>query len=263
MARRQAVESALRRLVAVPLIALSVCAASCGNDEGPGPGMTAAQHNEAGWTSYSAQDYSSASAHFSDALGLDPGLTEARLGLAWCEAQEGGYSAALDDFDEVIDAGEYVADAFAGRSATALAASEDSLAIASAESTLAIDAEYEFHRQNGYNWRDLRLIMAQAYFALARYEEAQGQVDILDVDNGLDPGAPGTWVVNGVAHPTYQAALAMEIEVLLSVEGGGVLARTAEAIVSPLEWGSASVPQGGLPAPRALDGSLTVGYTKR
>jgi tetratricopeptide (TPR) repeat protein len=224
MTRRPVVGSALSWTAAVSLIALFVCVTSCGNDESPGPETTAAQHNEAGWTSYGARDYAGASEHFSAALELDPSLTEARLGLAWCDAQEHAYGEALDGFDAVIEAREYVADAFAGRSATALAASEDSLAIASAESTLAMAPEYEFDRNDEYNWRDLRLIMAQAYFALARYADAQGQVDVLDGDNGLDPEAPSTWMVNGVAHPTYEAALAMEIEFLRSVEGGGVLA---------------------------------------
>lgn len=229
MARRPVVKSTPMWLAAVPLIALLFCVSSCGKDEGPGPGMTAAEHNEAGWTSYGLHDYAGASAHFSEALGLDPALTEARLGLAWCEAQAGEYPTALDGFNEIIDTGEYVADAYAGRAATALAASEYSLAIASAESTLAIDSQYAFHRRDEYNWRDLRLIMAQAYFALAQYSNAQGQVDILDPDNGLDPGDPGTWVVDGVTHPTYEAALVMEIDVLGFMEGGGALASMAEA----------------------------------
>ena len=208
-------------LVAVSLSVLLVCVSSCGEDEGPGPGVTAAEHNEAGWTSYNNGDYAGAHSHFSEALGLDPGLTEARLGLAWCKAHEGEYCTALDAFDDVMEAGESVADAFAGRAATALAAWQESPAVASAESTLARDPAYEFVRRDEYNWRDLRLVLAQAYFALARYSDAQVQVNILDPDNGLDPGNSETWVVDGEIHPTYEAALAMEIELLWSMEDGG------------------------------------------
>jgi len=231
MARRPAVRSAVTWLVAVPLIALLVCVSSCGDDEGPGPGTTASDHNEAGWSSYANGDHTNARASFEKALGLEAGLIEARLGLAWCEAHDGEYSTALDDFDEVMETGEYVADAFAGRAATALAASQDSLAIASAESTLARDHVYEFSRHDKYNWRDLRLIMAQAYFALAQYSDAQAQVDILDPDNGLDPADSESWVVDGQTHLTYEAALAMEIEWLRSTEGGGVLASAAEPLL--------------------------------
>ena len=137
----------------------------------------------------------------------------------------------LAHLDEVIGTGEYVEDAFAGRAATALAASENLLAIASAESTLARDHVYEFSRHDKYNWRDLRLIMAQAYFALAQYSDAQAQVDILDPDNGLDPADSESWVVDGQTHLTYEAALAMEIEWLRSTEGGGVLASAAEPLL--------------------------------
>jgi tetratricopeptide (TPR) repeat protein len=192
--------------------------------------MTASDHNEAGWSSYANGHYTNAHASFEKALGLEAGLIEARLGLAWCEAHDGEYSTALDDFDEVMETGEYVADAFAGRAATALAVSQDSLAIASAESTLARDPVYEFSRHDKYNWRDLRLIMAQAYFALAQYSDAQAQVDILDPDNGLDPENPDSWEVDGVTHPTYEAALAMEIELLWSMEGGGALAWATDGL---------------------------------
>ena len=101
MARQQAVRGVVTWGIAVPLSILLVCVSSCGDDEGPGPGMTAAQHNEAGWTSYSSGDLADARSSFEKALGLDPSLTEARLGLGWCEAHEAEYSKALADFDEV------------------------------------------------------------------------------------------------------------------------------------------------------------------
>ncbi len=224
MARRPAVKGAVQWLVMFALISCLVCLSSCGDDEGAGPGMTASDYNEAGWSSYADEDYTNARANFEKALELEAGFSEARLGLAWCEAQGGEYLAALGHFNEVVEAGEYVTDAFAGRSATALAASQDSLAIASAESTLARDSVYEFRRKKEYDWRDIRLITAQAYFGLAQYGGAQEQVDILDPDNGLNPADSGSWVVNGQTYLTYEAALAMEIEWLRSMEGGGALA---------------------------------------
>ena len=227
MARRPAVKSAVQWLAMFPLISCLVCLSSCGDDEGAGPGLTASDYNEAGWSSYAVEDYTNARANFGKALELEAGFIEARLGLAWCEAHGGEYPAALEDFNEVMDAGEYVTDAFAGRSATALAASQDSLAIASAESTLARDPVYEFRRKKEYDWRDIRLITAQAHYALAQYGGAQAQVDILDPDNGLDPADSESWVVNGQTYITYEAALAMEIEWLWSMEGGGALASTA------------------------------------
>lgn len=191
---------------------------SCGEDEGPDADLTAAEHNEEGWSSYILGDYGHARGHFAEALRIDAGLHEARLGLAWCEAQAGVYLVAVNDFNQVIESGALTKDAFAGRAAAALEVPDDSLAAASAESTLARDLHYYFVRRPEYNFYDLRLILAQAYFALSEYSYAQEQVDILDPGNGLDPAEPSTWVVSGVLYPTYEAALAIEIERLWALE---------------------------------------------
>ena len=205
-------------VLAIGLAALIVLT-SCGDDEGPGARLTAAEHNEEGWKSYILGDYGDARAHFNDALKLDPELYEARLGVAWCEAQQGEYLSAVADFDMLLDSGFLMEDAFAGRAAAALEIPDDSLAVASAESTLARDGHYFFARRPDYNFHDLHLILAQAYFALSDYPKAQEQADILYPGNGLSPTEPSTWVVGEVEYPTYEAALAVLIEYLWTLEG--------------------------------------------
>jgi tetratricopeptide (TPR) repeat protein len=226
-------------------LAAILALSSCGEDEGPGSGMTAAQHNEEGWGSYLLGDYADARSHFSDALGLDPNLVEARLGLAWSEAQEGKYPSAVRDFDQVLASGVLMEDAFAGRAAAALEVPDDSLAVASAESTLARDVHYFFNRRPEYNFYDLRLILAQAYFALSRYSEAQDQVDILDPDNGLDPADSESWVVGGTGYPTYEASLAVLIEHLWAFEGAYSPSsyKTSPARLRPLPGAAEAVAQ--------------------
>ena len=189
---------------------------SCGDDD---VAMTAADYNNAAWSSYAGGDYTDARSDFETALDLDPDMHEARLGIAWCDAHDAEYDEAMVGFDTVITSGDFATDAFAGRAAAAHAADLDSLAIASADSALARDADYEFSRKEEYNWRDLRLILAQACFALGLYAEAQAEVDILDPGNGLDPANETTWEVGGQAQPTYEAALALLIEALVSDEG--------------------------------------------
>jgi tetratricopeptide (TPR) repeat protein len=202
-------------------LAVILVLASCGEDGSRS--STAAQHNEEGWGSYILGDYAEAGSHFTEALRLDPGLFEARLGLAWTQAQQGEYVSAVDNFTELLDSGALMEDSFAGRAAVALEVPDERLAVASAESTLARAPNYFFGRRPAYNFYDLRLIMAQAYFALSEYSNAQGQVDVLDPENGLDPGNPETWMVDGVSYPTYQAALAIEIEHLWAVENGDTI----------------------------------------
>lgn len=202
-------------------LAAILALSSCGEDEGPGSSLTAAQHNEEGWSSYILGDYALARSHFAEALRLEPELSEARLGLAWTKAQEGEYLSAVADFDHVLFSGALMEDAFAGRAAAALEVPDDSLAVASAESTLARNIHYFFVKRPEYNFYDLRLILAQAYFALSRYSKAQEQVDVLDPGNGLNPTDPETWVVGGVSYPTYEASLAVLIEFLWAFETAG------------------------------------------
>lgn len=209
-----------RTLAALALMLATFTLASCGSDESGGPVVTAAQLNEEGWSRYIMGEYSVARSSFEDALVLESVFVEARLGLAWSNAQLGEYSASVSAFEEVIASGEYVADAFAGRAAASLELPDYEAAIVSADSALARDAGYTFLRQPAFDYGDLRLILAQSYFALARYDSAQAQVDIMDPSNGLDPGNPETWTIAGTAHPTYEAALAALIERLWALEGG-------------------------------------------
>lgn len=191
---------------------------SCGDDNSAGPVLTADQHNEKGWAAYSVDDFIGARTHFHEALDLDPDLVESRLGLAWSAAQLAEYGVSLEEFQKVVESGEYVTDAFAGRAAPALELPDYPLAAASAESALARDPFYFFPRDSDYGHRALRLIIAQSRYALADYSSAQEQVDFIDPDNGLDPADPQSWVVIGLAYPTYQAALAVLIEHLWSLE---------------------------------------------
>jgi tetratricopeptide (TPR) repeat protein len=198
---------------------LALAVGSCG-DDGGGPRLSAAELNESGWEDCALGEYNEALSSFEEALSLEDGLVEARLGWAWCKAYLGDYSASVSGYDEVIDSGEFVTDAFAGRAAAALEIPDYAGAIASADSALARDPGYRFGRQPAYDFGDLRLILAQSHFALAQYESAQDQVDIIDPSNRLDPESSATWVVGGVTYSTYEAALAAIIEFLWALEGG-------------------------------------------
>jgi tetratricopeptide (TPR) repeat protein len=216
--------NALRRSLeiiaaAVLLVAVSLLLSSCG-DDGGGPGLTAEELNEEGWGSYALGEYSEARGLFQDALGLDPDYPEAQLGLAWTEAQLGNYAASVSGHGAVVASGEYVTDAFAGRAAASLELPDFLTAIESADSALTRDPDYFFSRQPAYDYGDLRLILAQSHFALAHYDSAQEQVDLIDPSNGLDPADPGSWAVGDTSYPTYEAALAVLIELLWSLEGG-------------------------------------------
>jgi tetratricopeptide (TPR) repeat protein len=205
-----------------PLAALALAAllavTSCGDDGGPGPAETAAQRNEAGWEYYLIGDYAAARGSFEEARALDTGLAEALLGLAWCDAQLAEYAASVEEFNQTLESKQYVIDAYAGRAAAALQLPDFDLAVASADSALKRDPHYRFSRHSGYDFADLRLILAQSYFALGLYSSAQAQVEFIYPDNGLDPSKPDTWIVGDKAYPTYEAALSVLIELLWNLE---------------------------------------------
>jgi tetratricopeptide (TPR) repeat protein len=131
--RRPAAGAGLRRTpLAALAVAVLVAVSSCG-DDGPGSAQTASGRNEAGWEAYLLGDYAGARGRFEEALALDAGLVEAVLGLAWCDAQLGEHAASVEEFDEVLDSGQYVTDAFAGRAAPALELLDFDLAVASSQ----------------------------------------------------------------------------------------------------------------------------------
>lgn len=214
-------ERLLRLTCAVFGLLLLALVQSCAED-GPSPFEVAVDLNEEGWMEYGRENYAVAKIHFVDAHSLDWTMLEARLGRAWCEAHLGDYAKAVRSFEGLKNR-PTLGDGYAGLAAASLEIPDYEEAIAAAESTLAHSPEYEFHRRPSYNYLDIRLIMAQAHFALAEYADAQAQVDILDPDNGLDPAVSGSWEVEGVTYATYEAALAMRIEWLWAAIGGGGL----------------------------------------
>jgi len=82
---------------------------------------------------------------------------------------------------------------------------------------LAADPDYEFSRRTTFDYRDLSVILAEAYFMEQDYELAQVTIDAVAQaeglpPSGLDPAQPETWVVEGVTYATYPAALAAVIQ---------------------------------------------------
>jgi len=178
---------------------------------------TAAELNLSAWARYESGLYNSAIIYFNQALDLDSTYFDSYNGLGW------SYIALyeLELADSSFNLGSSYAPAYdeilAGYSFVYSALNQDEEAINSANSVLSGDNNYVFSHNAQINYCDLRVLLAISYFNTGIYYEesdeiviqacAQGQVNILDATNGLDPDVESTW--NDA--PTYEAALLNKI----------------------------------------------------
>jgi len=208
------------------LLAVGLMVSSCGDDDddkqgggggGPtGPDYTAQELNEMGWASFTLGDYYDAWSDFTQSVAKDAALHEAHLGLGWAQAYTGRHADAATTFQDLIAGGHLTDDAHAGLAATVLFTDPEA-AEAAAQQVLNADPDYVFSRRPTFDYRDLFVILAEAYFMQQRYQLAQVTAETVGAaeglpPSGLDPQLPGTWVVDGVPYTTYPAALAAVIQ---------------------------------------------------
>ncbi len=168
---------------------LAVLIAGCGDDNTPtGSGdddddsaPTAAELTAEGWESFESGTLSTAKSRFREALDLDAAHAEAHTGLGWTLAREDSLQASDDRFDSAIAGGHDSPDPYAGKAPVlrAMEPRDNSGAIDAANEALDREIRYVFDHDPGFDWMDLRLILAQAYVALTEYDSANAQVDSL------------------------------------------------------------------------------------
>ena len=209
-----------RFMVAITMLLLVGC--------GGGDGGTTSEPAtlEDAWSEFEAGRYASAVSVFHEVLDNDPALNDANNGLGWSFAFGGQLDSAQGYFANAIAASAKsvnatLTDAKAGLSAVALALDSESDAISNATSVLDDEPDWEFEHANDVDYEDLRLILAQAYFAQGEssYPLVQAQLDVLDPANGLDSADSNTW--NGQS--TYAAALLLAIQKVEESVGSDML----------------------------------------
>lgn len=177
------------RMAGVLGIVLTVLVASGCQDDAFSPRHTAADFVEDGWASFESGDLAEAHTAFAKAVAEDPGVSDAHCGLGWCCLRLDSLEAAIAHFDEARSNGDASADPCVG---LALACRDIEPArfhdaIEWAARALTIAPHYAFDHEPDLDWKDIRLILAQSHYALADYEAAKVQVDVLNPGNSLDP----------------------------------------------------------------------------
>lgn len=206
----------LSSLIVTALIASLV---GCSSKDGPTePKPTAL---EEAWEQFEAGEYTDAIASFRTILAEDGTLADGYNGLGWSFAFTGMLDSAAGHFSTAISSDANLVDPLACLSAVRLAQGDYDDAITHASDALAKNSSWTFAHRAGVDYRDLHLILAEAYFRQGEtsFSAAQAQVDILNPSNGLDPGDSQTW--NG--YPSYAAALLKIIQTLEDQIGADML----------------------------------------
>lgn len=174
---------------------------SKGNGAEPEP-PTASQRVAEGWAAFERSDLEAARSSFSEAKVLDPSLGAASHGLAWVDLREGALAAAQTSLDRAAALGFAEVDLDAARALVArdLTPVDWARARTAADAVLARTVLYRFSHDLSLDWRDLRLLIAHASFALQDYARVAEQIAAL---GGVAP-AP--------ADPDYVAELLTRLE---------------------------------------------------
>ena len=168
------------------------------------------------WIEFELGHYRDAAIAFREASEIDPLRSNAYLGLGWCYAMIDQMEDALSNFELAIMKEPGSSDGYAAKAFVYLAQNEYEASIAAADKAISLGGEeYVFSQVPDVRTRNLRLLIAECYYAMGQYADAQVQIDILKPDNNLNQ-----------KNRTYKRDLLLEIEGLSSV--GSVLERFQE-----------------------------------
>jgi len=159
----------------------------CGDDE-----VATISHTkliEEGWKEYAAKNYNDAIIKFQEALSKDQNNPEALNGIGWSKAKLNQTADSINSFKAAITGSPSYVDAHAGIAGAYLATGDYERAIASGRLVLSLDPNYSSVHDK-VNARDIRILLAEAYYNMGDYASAKNQIDLLEVPGKvLDPGS--------------------------------------------------------------------------
>ncbi|MBM3320914.1 MAG: hypothetical protein FJY73_09590 [Candidatus Eisenbacteria bacterium] len=185
------------------LLSFGTLLVGCGGGDGSGPATEdPAALTSSGWEAFARGAWSEAASFFRAAIGADSLFGDAHNGLGWTHARADSLDAAADAFGTSIRVGFSSADPYAGTAVVLRDRTPPDYAgaITAARAALARDRAYRFAHDPSFDWNDLRVILAQCFFARAEYGNANAEVDTL----GGTPANPES--------PSFLEDLLAEIE---------------------------------------------------
>lgn len=199
------------RLLALSLTTMTVVVlmlAGCGK-KATEPEKSVDELLSSGWSAFSQGSFSSALNYFNQVLSQNAGHPDALNGKGWCQGILGDRPGALSSFNAGLAVAPTNNSLRAGLAFT-LAALDSSLQAVAQDSTVlgadslwSLGHRYVMSWDYLMDWRDLRVLLAEEYFAMGRFSESLAQVKKLD---------PSVSVGSDFSLAENQAALLVEIE---------------------------------------------------
>jgi tetratricopeptide (TPR) repeat protein len=185
------------------LLALS-CSEKSPSDPNGGNGNggqnTPSRWTEIGWELYETGEFEDARSAFANAVLLDSTYAPAVSGLGWCDLEFGWSGLSYREFEEAIFLDSTLVESYYGGAFMAHTQALGSpgrraeylqAAVDHGESGLEMGGDsYQFEHNQAVTAVSLRVLLAAAYFDLARYDRAQEIVELLNPNTELDPRSP-------------------------------------------------------------------------
>jgi tetratricopeptide (TPR) repeat protein len=189
-----------------------VCAAflilaGCNVDDTSTP-VTPQELIDNGWAQYALRNYQAALDQFNQAISADGSLADAYNGAGWSQAKLDELSGAVSDFSIGLTKQSTNPEILAGLAWVYNAQRDYATSESMALAVLQADTAWVFSRDNSLTSADIRLLLAEDYFADANYTLSLAQVVI------LNPGFPPSLDFSGV---DGRITLATEIERLRGI----------------------------------------------
>jgi tetratricopeptide (TPR) repeat protein len=147
------------------------------------PGCDPSEFISLGWTDFEEGDYDSAVDRFRAAIDCNafswPDHADAYSGIGWTHLMRENVTESLQWLDIAISEGFGSNDMHAARAAAERDLPNFEEAIYWAGVVLESQPDYVFPHKESYDWRDLRIIRAQSFFALAEYESVNQEIELL------------------------------------------------------------------------------------
>ncbi len=146
----------------------------------------AKSHTESGWQEFQNGNYSDALTNFEEAISLDINYVDAYNGAGWANGKLGILTDAINRFNSGLELDSSNVDMLSGIAFVYNASKDYQNSIMKANSALSIKSHWTFSHISTIDYKDLRLLLAENYFAVADFQSSLSEVKILNSSFNAD-----------------------------------------------------------------------------